>query len=87
MTKSTTKIDIVFSDVRIRDFRAYWDAVARGDWEAQDHFFALVVKAWPFGLDPAVPGSFSNLTLAQYQQVQRAIRQASRHEITQQEEA
>jgi hypothetical protein len=53
MTTANTEIEITFNNVRIRDFRTYWDAVARGDWETQDRFFALVVKAWPFEPDPA----------------------------------
>jgi hypothetical protein len=31
MTTANTEIEITFNNVRIRDFRTYWDAVARGE--------------------------------------------------------
>ena|SRR3990172_7464865 len=70
-------IVVSFDGVKMKDFRAYWQAVARGDWAGQDKFFSLVVRSWPFELDPVDPNSFQELELDEYVSVQAAIRSAS----------
>ena len=47
------EIIVSFDGVKMKDFRTYWTAVARGDWAGQDTFFASVVRSWPHDLDPA----------------------------------
>ncbi|MGB1288207.1 MAG: hypothetical protein ACPG7F_16840 [Aggregatilineales bacterium] len=74
---TTTNIIVSFDNVRMKDFRAYWAAIARGDWQAQDAFFAKVVQTWDFDHDPADPASYADLPLTDYHAVQRAIRQKS----------
>ncbi len=87
MTKKTSKnaaktdkneIVVSFEGVKIKDFRAYWDAVRRGDWKGQDAFFAKVVKSWPYDLDPADVESYGELELTGYSAVQAAIKEKSR---------
>lgn len=70
-------IVVSFDGVKMKDFRAYWQAVARSDWAGQDKFFSLVVKSWPYNLDPLDPDSFQELELGEYVSVQAAIRSKS----------
>lgn len=71
------EIMVSFDDVKMKDFRAYWKAVAKGDWQGQDAFFAKVVKAWAFEGDPSDVETYSELSLLEYNQVQVAIREIS----------
>jgi len=73
-TTATPEIIVSFEDVRMKDFRAYWQAVARNDWQGQDAFFAKVVKQWPFAGDPSNAGAYGELSVEEYFTVQRAIR-------------
>lgn len=61
----------------MKDFRAYWTAVAKGDWQGQDEFFAKVVQSWEYDLDPSLADSYRELSVSEYNQVQKAIRQAN----------
>jgi len=72
-TAATPEIIVSFEDVRMKDFRAYWQAVARNDWQGQDAFFAKVVKQWPFAGDPSDAGAYGELDFRQYISVQRTI--------------
>lgn len=67
------EIVVSFDGVKVKDFRAYWTAVKRGDWAGQDRFFALVVRQWQYPLNPNQPESYGELDLMQYLQVQKAI--------------
>lgn len=70
-------IVVSFDGVKVKEFRAYWIAVARGDFDAQDRFFARVVKRWPYELDPGDPKSYGELTLDEFQPVRIALQAAS----------
>lgn len=71
------EIIVSFEDVKMKDFRAYWKAVAKGDWQGQDAFFAKVVKAWVFEGDPSDANSYSELELEEYMLTQQKIKSAS----------
>ncbi|GAB5494220.1 MAG: hypothetical protein Phog2KO_44350 [Phototrophicaceae bacterium] len=71
------EIVVSFDDVKMKDFREYWQAVAKGDWQKQDTFFAKVVKAWHFDGDPNQAEAYGNLSLDQFIAVQKAIKQVS----------
>ena len=75
--KPENDIIVSFDDVKMKDFRAYWKAVARSDWEGQDAFFAKVVKAWPFEGNPGEAEAYGELSFRQYKQVQSAIKLSS----------
>jgi len=79
MQDSNTEQDIIvsFEGVKMKDFRAYWSAVGRGDWKGQDEFFAKVVTAWVYDLDPSQPESYGELSVSAYNKVQVAIRRAN----------
>ncbi len=77
MADENQDIVVSFEGVKMKEFRAYWTAVARGDFVAQDQFFAKVVKAWPFRLDPADAQSYGELEISQYHAVQLAIKSAT----------
>lgn len=69
------EIIVSFDDVKMKDFRAYWKAVAKGDWQGQDAFFAKVVKAWTFEGDPSDAEAYGELELSQYITIQKVIKQ------------
>ena len=69
---------VSFDGVKMKDFRAYWDAVRRGNWKGRDAFFAKVVKSWPYDLDPANAESYGMLEFKQYTSVQMAINASSK---------
>lgn len=71
-------IVVSFEDVKMKDFRTYWTAVARGDWKRQDEFFAKVVKSWDYDLDPSASESYEQLSILEYNKVKLAIRQKSK---------
>lgn len=71
------EIVVSFDDVKMKDFRAYWKAVAQVDWAGQDAFFAKVVKSWSFEGDPNVAHSFGELTLDEYTAIQSEIKKLS----------
>jgi hypothetical protein len=71
------EIVVSFEGVKMKEFRAYWAAVAKGDWVGQDTFFARIVKHWPWDLDPEKIESYAELELEQYFKVQKAISNAS----------
>lgn len=71
------EIIISFDDVKMKDFRAYWKAVAKGDWQGQDVFFAKVVKVWSFEGDPSEAETYGDLNVNEYATVQGAINNAS----------
>lgn len=79
MDSENTQPEIIvsFDGVKMKDFRAYWTAVARGDWAGQDMFFALVVRSWLYDLNPADPESYGELAFEEYMAVQNAIKSAS----------
>jgi hypothetical protein len=70
-------IIVSFDDVKMKDFRAYWKAVAHGDWQGQDAFFAKVVKSWVYEGDPSDADAYGELNLKQFMAVQKAIKSAS----------
>jgi len=70
-------IVVSFDDVKMKDFRAYWTAVARGDWQGQDEFFAKVVQSWDYKLNPSDPESYGDLDLTSYAVVQQMVREAN----------
>ena len=81
MSDENTQYDniiVSFDDVKMKDFRAYWTAVAKGDWKGQDEFFAKVVKSWDYEYDSSDPASYENLAVEEYNAVQVSIRQASK---------
>lgn len=71
------EIVVSFDGIKMKDFRAYWVAVARNDWVEQDKFFARIVRSWPYPLDPKEALSYQELELDHYMRVQGAIRLAS----------
>lgn len=75
--KDSSGIIVSFDDVKMKHFRAYWLAVAKGNWAEQDKFFARVVKQWQWQLDPNDPNSYGELGVAEYKQVQNAIQKVS----------
>lgn len=77
--QQNNNIIVSFDDITINDFRAYWDAVAKNNWQGQDAFFAKVVQSWDYDLDANNPDSYGQLTAQQYMIVQSAIRQQSSH--------
>ena len=77
-----TEIIVSFDDVKMKDFRAYWKAVAKGDWQGQDAFFAKVVKAWPYEGDPSDAEAYGELSVQEYLEVQQTIKAKSREENT-----
>lgn len=79
MNEQQNNIIVSFDTVTINGFRAYWDAVARNDWQGQDAFFAKVVQAWDYDLDPNNPDSYGQLNAEQYMIVREAIRTKSVH--------
>ena len=68
------EIVVSFEDVKMKDFRAYWKAVAKGDWQGQDAFFAKVVKAWCFEGNPSDAEVYGELELSQYITIQNVIK-------------
>lgn len=58
----------------MKDFREYWQAVAKGDWQGQDAFFAIVVQAWSFEGDPHEAEACCDLEFRDYHSIQLAIR-------------
>jgi hypothetical protein len=80
---SDEQIVVSFDGVKMKEFRAYWMAVARGNWVEQDKFFARVVKSWPFTLNPSNFESYGELEFHQYISVQTAIKLASKTVVSQ----
>jgi hypothetical protein len=74
MAEQKPEIVVSFEGVKMKEFRAYWAAVVKGDWMAQDAFFARVVRSWNYPLDSSDQTSYGELELKQYLTVQQAIR-------------